>query len=151
MRSRYPGASPQEIAEWTGVSMYTAERWKTGYRKPGPVATRLIDLHMSGRVRPNTHAWQQCFFQEEILATREGHTFHPNELLQYAFLRHLLYNAQRDIEAEKTKRQQAEDYIQYLESQTPRAPVIELPREQTRPTLTANMDDNPYFQKTKSA
>ena len=145
------GHTPERIAEWTGASIRTAQDWKAGRRHPGPQSLALIQLHAQGRVRPTGRRWEGIRFHRGQLINSTGEAMHPGEIDQVGLYRNLLHLAQTDRDRLTKKLAQAEEYIQYLEAHTPRAPITPLPTERMRPSLTEGMDDNPYFQKARTA
>lgn len=145
------GHTPERIAEWTGASIRTVQAWKTGLRPPSRQSLTLIQLHAQGRVRPAGRQWEGIRFHRGQLINSTGEAMHPGEIDQVGLYRNLLHLAQTDRDRLTKKLAQAEEYIQYLEAHTPRAAISPLPTERMRPSLTEGMDDNPYFQKARTA
>ncbi len=58
------------IAEWTGVSVGTAEHWKAGRRPPSRSALRLFRLYRDGKVLGN--AWDGYKIVDKKLFCRDG-------------------------------------------------------------------------------
>lgn len=48
--SVFYGYPAELVANWCGVTVRTAERWKRGERKPSTSAVKLFELHRSRRV-----------------------------------------------------------------------------------------------------
>lgn len=129
------------------MSLKTAQQWKTGAKSPGKSAQVLIDIHKEGRIMPSGDNWKFFRFDNDLLTANNGDTFNASQLLSLALLQSIGQNTANENKALKQQITDAEDYIQYLETVTDRAPVIQLNTKKGRPSLSAPFDDNPYFMK----
>lgn len=80
------------IAEYCGVSVRTATRWKTGQTKPPPSAIKLFILHRDRRVLGAE--WEGWLINKDTLVDPEGNATTQPQLrayaLNYQLLRELL-------------------------------------------------------------
>lgn len=106
---------PSITPDLIGVSAATLADWRSGRRKPGPVAARLLDLHLSGRVMPDSPRWHSWRFAGAFLETCTGDRVTPAELDNVRLLRTLLDNAHRDAKTLQAELAARDRYIEELE------------------------------------
>lgn len=82
--SMFYGYSAEEIAQWCGVSIKTAELYKSGARKPSRAALRLFSLHRDGRVLGND--WRGWSVRNGKLVDPDGHGTSRGQLMGYAMI-----------------------------------------------------------------
>jgi hypothetical protein len=144
---KYAGTTAKQISKWCDVSLKTAKLWKSGNRTPGPTAQNLINLHIHGRVMPQTGHWEPLRFERDQLTVNNGESFTGSEIAHMRTLVSISTATARENRDLQSKISQAEDYIQYLETMATRAPVIKIEAKKMRPSLSAPFLDNPYFRK----
>ena len=68
--SLFYGHSAELIAEWCGVSIETAKRWKRGDRQPSLSAAKLFALYRNGQVLGTE--WREWRVHSDRLIDPEG-------------------------------------------------------------------------------
>lgn len=126
------------IVEVCHVSKATAYRWKRDPDTMPEGYKRLLELHMTGRIIPAK--WAGFYFDNDRLWTPIDKGLQAHEAAQVAFF----MNFYRTTLAEND---QLREYIEYLESVTPRAPVIPFPVDRARRSATADKEFNRLFNK----
>lgn len=97
--SIFYGYPPELIAQWCGVSVATARRWKNGGAVPRP-ALRLFALHRDGKVL-DEH-WVGWRAHGDTLTDPEGNTTTQSQLRAYALIMQYAADlARRDPEAQR--------------------------------------------------
>ena len=89
------------IAELTGVSLKTAQRWKNANHVPRP-AEQLLELKITANLGYHAPAWEGFRIAGELLWTPENQKIGPNDI------RAIPYRAQqlRDYEQELARPRQ---------------------------------------------
>lgn len=92
------GFPAELIARWCGVSLHTAELYKTGARKPSRQALRLFSLHRDGRVLGPE--WREWAVHKNKLVSPEGQETTQEQLNAYWLVMQLARElASRDPQA----------------------------------------------------
>lgn len=76
------GYPAELVAEWCGVSVRTAQRWKDGRSRPPRLALRLFTLHAERRVLGKE--WDGWLINRETLVDPEGNSTTQGQLRAYA-------------------------------------------------------------------
>lgn len=79
--SFFYGYSAQQIAEWCGTSLKTAQLYKAGRRKPSRQALRLFSLFRDGRVLSGV--WRDCCVRGDRLVDPEDQSVTLGQLRAY--------------------------------------------------------------------
>lgn len=77
--SPFYGYPAEVIAEWCGVSVGTAEYYKTGRRKPPTPVLRLFRLYRDGKVLDE--AWKDFRISKGLLYGNDGRPVRPNDIV----------------------------------------------------------------------
>lgn len=92
------GYPSELVAEWCGVSVRTATRWKTGQSRPPPSALKLFLLHRERRVLGKE--WAGWLINQNTLVDPEGQSTTQGQLRAYAHVYALCRElARRDKDA----------------------------------------------------
>lgn len=92
------GFPAQVVADWCGVSVRTAERWKDGRSRPSRSALRLFTLHAERRVLGKE--WNGWLINQATLVDPEGQSTTQGQLRAYAHVYALCRElARRDKDA----------------------------------------------------
>jgi hypothetical protein len=109
----------ESLCSITGVDPRTARRWQTGAQQIGPVALRLLNLFAHGRVLPDTPDWRDWRIAGGRLQWSADYALTGDDLRAHYYERQTLATLRAELAA-------ARAHISYLESLTPRAPVVPL-------------------------
>lgn len=120
------------------VSKSTAYRWQKAPETIPPGYRALLDAHQHGRLIPES--WQGFHFARDQLWTPIDKALNRSQAEQVAFFMQFWRNSLNENDLLR-------DYIDYLESVTPRAPVIPFPVERTRLSATLDHEHNHLFHK----
>ena len=91
----FSGFPAEIIAEWCGVSVETAQRWKSGRAQPSRPALRLFELHRSRKVLASP-GWDGWAVNGDALVGPDGKQFTHGQLAAYELLYQLCYELGRD-------------------------------------------------------
>lgn len=76
------GFPAEVIADWCGVSVRTAARWKDGRNRPSPSALKLFELHRDRRILGKE--WNGWLINQATLVDPEGNSTTQGQLRAYA-------------------------------------------------------------------
>jgi hypothetical protein len=93
--SVFYGMPAELVAEWCGVSVETARRWKAGKAEPGRPALRLVELHRSRKVLTSP-AWDGWLVNGEALAGPDGKELTQGQLRAYELIYQLCHELGRE-------------------------------------------------------
>jgi hypothetical protein len=92
------GFPAELVAEWCGVSVRTAQRWKDGQSRPSTSALKLFLLHRERKVLGKE--WDGWLINRETLVDPEGNSTTQGQLRAYAHVYALCHElVKRDKEA----------------------------------------------------
>lgn len=80
--SVFYGIPAELIADWCGVSLETARRWKTGQTQPSASALKLFVLYRDRKVL--NKEWDGWLINRETLVDPEGNATTQGQLRAYA-------------------------------------------------------------------
>ena len=89
------GVPAETVAQWCGVSVETAQRWKSGKAVPSRPALRLFELHRSRKVLASS-GWDGWTVDGDALVGPDGKQFTHGQLRAYELLYQLCYELGRD-------------------------------------------------------
>jgi hypothetical protein len=95
------GYPAKVIAEWCGVSVRTAERWKEGVSRPSRSALRLFTLHAERRVLGKE--WDGWLINQAALVDPEGNSTTQGQLRAYYHVYQLCRELMRGNEAAQSE------------------------------------------------
>jgi hypothetical protein len=99
--SVFYGYPAELVAQWCGVTVRTAERWKRGERRPSTSAVKLFELHRSRRVLGSE--WNGWLVKDALLVDPEGNETSQGQLRAYYLVYQLCLELKRgDASAEAT-------------------------------------------------
>lgn len=93
------GYPAELIADWCGVSVRTAARWKSGISQPSPSAIKLFELHRDRRVLGKE--WEGWLVNQATLVDPEGNSTTQGQLRAYAHVYALCRELSRNDEFAK--------------------------------------------------
>jgi len=91
------GYSAELIADWCGVSVRTALRWKHGQSRPPPPALKLFELHRDRRILGPE--WDRWLVNSAVLVDPEGNATTQGQLRAYFQVYQLCHELMRGNEA----------------------------------------------------
>jgi hypothetical protein len=96
--SVFYGYPAELVAQWCGVTVRTAERWKRGERRPSTSAVELFELYRARRVLGSE--WNGWLVKDALLVDPEGNETSQAQLRAYYLVYQLVGELRRhDAEA----------------------------------------------------
>lgn len=136
--------TPSIILKLLPVSSATAHRWCKNNEMPD-LAKELLLLKLDGKVIPETKEWRDFrFCKDHLLWSNTDFHFNGAELDQM----HYIHNRSISLNSHNNDLM---EYIDYLESVKPRAPVVRFPINRIRPSITTGKNNNYLFNKPKDS
>lgn len=119
--------SPQAVSDLAHVSLQQAYKWIAGTH-PIPEATRLY-LHFQALGILPHDAWNGWHIDERgKLIAGNGFSFHPDELLNFSYLKQLNGALQAEVARLRVENRTLRDAVEYFQARPTLSNVVRFPR-----------------------